>query len=95
MTDKQMCKQVSNYIKEHGWCQGQYQADSGEVCLVGACINLGDYDCDDTSATYRFSVRKALTYAGLAPQVITFNDKTGRTKEEVLAVLDNFANSPD
>ena len=67
---------AADYIEKHGWTQGEYEREDGAVCLAGAIsrVALGArvHDLDD-----------------LVPDscVIQWQDRPGRTKDEVLALL--------
>ena len=83
MTDNEICKTVAKYIREHGWCQGEYHATDGRVCLVGALDSC--FSNDYTNGEYRAVQRKL----GVAGPLSEWNDQEGRTVEEVLTILES------
>ncbi len=68
-------------IIERGWCQGAYKRN-GCFCLSGALLEV-DVKCFDLEYD---AVRKALRVDGY---LSTWNDAPGRTKDDVLNLLDN------
>jgi len=34
--DSKTFLKARDYIQEHGWCQGDFENDKGEVCMSGA-----------------------------------------------------------
>lgn len=85
-------KQLGDYIRQHGWCQHKPRERDGRVCLRGAmdivCVKehpiLGPMVfgyVDMVSAIFKET--------GMYP--IEYNDTPGRTKEEILALLDRIA----
>lgn len=77
---------------EKGWCQGRYATDTNGApasersdnavcfCISGALFRLGA----GAGAPASYAVRAAIDYAYL----VAWNDKRGRTKEQVLAAFD-------
>ena len=78
------------YIIDHGWIQGALVRSDGCVCLMGALSLSGptdDYDLySDAHYALIKTVRSGLPY---------WNDKPGRTKDEVLAALSSAADLAD
>lgn len=78
---------AADYIEQHGWCQKVLQDMDGKVCLLGA-LSFGGADgmCSVrlVEQVGRYLKRKGLTKRGTA---VVWNDKPGRTKEEVVAAL--------
>jgi hypothetical protein len=79
---------AADYIREHGWCQHQWENASGSVCLKGAASKATD--CDLLRHTpLIYALRETI---GIPEGLSDWNDTPGRTKEEVLAVFDKIAN---
>lgn len=84
---KEDAKAAAEYMREHGWCQGTLQNEQGQCCANGAM------DKAIPSVTRFIDVQNAF-YRELGIKSVTdWNDKPGRTQEEVLAVFDRIANS--
>ena len=96
-------KAAADYIREHGWCQGDFSVADGSCCAAGArnaaiygdpfrikcgrTLEQGRRRSDLTSA---FVIEAGIPCDTTIPE---WNDTPGRTKEEVLAVFDRIANS--
>lgn len=91
MTTSEFLSRVRGRV-EAGWCQGSFKRNVGgrdEYCLSGACSqehtnspgSFGVY-----SDSWHLLVR-ACNDAGYR-DILNFNDAVGRTKEEVLALID-------
>jgi hypothetical protein len=86
-------------IKHVGWCQGTYAKDVEGFSVDpmypdAACFCLsGVLDAVETDADYRSQAWQVLNEHilnnELGLSIVSFNDKKGRTKEEVLSLLDN------
>lgn len=92
----------SEVLKKYGWCQGTFarnidgeqvttiDSQAASFCLLGALYksctldNIYDFDKFDT---YYQIVQKSISELGF-PDVPSWNDKTGRTKEEVIKLLE-------
>lgn len=90
---KSLMKAV-NIIDRRGWCQGQVELLTGEVCLARA-IELGAeavYPDNEklSHELFDFLYDKILSIH-LEQTPIDFNDKPGRTKEQVQLTLINIA----
>lgn len=88
-------------LQTRGWCQSVYENMDGACCLMGA-INTSIFGNSEAKVEnpdfekglvkhqilglvrHEVNVESALVKAG----AISFNDTPGRTKEEVVAVLD-------
>ncbi len=73
---------------ERGWCQHMGADAKGNVCMSGAlnratCHNHSAYLRGEVDAV-RFAVVKAIGWENIP----AWNDRPGRTKEEVLAAID-------
>lgn len=80
-------KKAADYIREHGWCQGTMRDEKGRVCAMGATEYCG---AENWGQLVDAAFRNEL---GGKIGVVQFNDRPGRTVEEVLAVFDKIANS--
>ena len=96
-------KAAANYIREHGWCQKNFELPGGQCCALGArnAVVFGKcdpWDLDPTPEQCREATEMRIAFmseAGIDPylsDITTWNDEPGRTKEEVLAVFDRIAN---
>lgn len=81
-------KAAGDYIREHGWIQGEYFSGylEGACCALGACRKGCDRDHDETPLARAF-----INEVGGPAHI--WNDAPGRTKEEVLEVFDRIARS--
>lgn len=94
---KQDAAKAAAYIREHGWCQGHYRNNNGECCAAGAMNMTINYHPDepptDDNSWHRWiSIRTAFREEVGGETIAWYNDRPGRTKEEVLAVFDRIAN---
>jgi hypothetical protein len=82
---------AAGQIEKLGWMQGGFGDEVHGVCMVGA-INLAVtgtpyiYNLQSDNAIHHLSMR-------LGGEVAHWNDKVGRTREEVLWALRKAANS--
>lgn len=84
---KEQAAKAAQYIRDHGWFQGNYYGPDGCVCVLGAIRAATGQD--DSCAL----VKLAAIRAGVSRYDLdTWNDEKGRTKEEVLNLLDGIAN---
>jgi hypothetical protein len=79
---------IADYIREHGWCQGEFHSSDGRVCLAGAIETTGF-----GGKTYREVLEKINRttdpdYPHGYSCISDWNDVPGRTVEEVLAILE-------
>jgi hypothetical protein len=72
----------SELIRQYGWVQGWYGSYDDGFCILGA-IGTGIGDLEGKS----HEVVEKLTKTVCAP-LNTWNDAPGRTKDEVLALLE-------
>lgn len=82
-TVKQLLIATKSLIETRGWCQGMYSDANQRICLTeglyraGKQLNFEDYD----------ELQKVVgSFVGLS--FTGWNDAPGRTKEEVLEMLD-------
>ena len=92
---KETLQRTREIIDEQGWIQGAYQHRSAGYCVLGALgkaswqqmalmIPAKDLIWDTIEEQYPRDPTKMRGYVGVAG----WNDSPGRTKDEVLAVLD-------
>jgi hypothetical protein len=72
---------AADLLREHGWCQNQYIDDKGCICLISALSLV------PASVRVLIMVHHAAGTNG-AP---AWNDAPGRTKEDVLDLLEGLA----
>lgn len=82
-------------IQVHGWCQGYPRGPEGEYCLIAAVVHGIDWRPGDAAyeKTYqtckRLLMRVIETEEGSATPLQMWNDKKGRTIQEVITLLQN------
>lgn len=69
--------EAAEYIRQHGWCQHDYMASDGRVCLYGALRDLPE-NSPALAEIMRAVDRK--------PE--WWNDAPGRTEQEVIDLLE-------
>ena len=69
---------AADYIRDHGWCQHMLWDYGGRVCIYGALIKVSEYP------------ERNLGLIG-GGKVILWNNAPGRTKEEVINLLEDTA----
>jgi hypothetical protein len=72
---------AAQYIREHGWIQKAVKDSEGRVCLIGALQAVGGWHNSDAP-------RRLREIVSCIPE---WNNADGRTKEEVIAVLEKTA----
>lgn len=84
---------AKNYIKRHGWVQGDYgYKASGPVCMIGACNAVttkdspGNYLSTDTSETKE--IRQFLKKEFKINFVEGWNDNKVKSRKEVFDLID-------
>lgn len=70
-------REARELLVRDGWCQGEYRAGNGRLCLVGAVFSATPYPA---SALGRLEA--------IQSGALGWNDAPGRTVDEVLALLD-------
>lgn len=83
-------------IRERGWAQHDYESDDGRLCLLGAMnVAYTGASCAPQGETPTLaSARKSRDYLVAAtghPYPDNWNDREGRTKEEVISALETAA----
>lgn len=71
---------------ERGWCQGQAHAPHG-VCLLGALYDAPGEKARKMAVSRMMIAIKNTGFA--AGSISEYNDVPGRTKEEILAIIDD------
>jgi len=82
----EVLRNAAQYLETHGWCQHAMQY-KGRVCLFGAIRAVNR--CSELSVELEITnrLRKTIRHT----QVTSWNDATGRTKQEVIDVLNKAA----
>lgn len=81
-----------------GWCQNRFYDENGGVCLVGAFYPLTPIDLRVTTPAFdaleQFALSipeiRAVIRPGDCSPLGRWNDTSGRTKDEVVDLLDKF-----
>lgn len=85
--------EAAQYIRKFGWAQRTAIEDDGRVCVVGALYRVCPKGTlDDDARFFRQFLEKREGWKEDAP---AWNDKRGRTKEEVVAALESAAFSQE
>jgi hypothetical protein len=92
---KQVLLSAAEYIERNGWVQGRAGGTIGDksypACAFGAIDSVSGgslaEDGDDLSNEACDAVNAYLESQGLGSNLITYNDKEGRSREAVLDVL--------
>lgn len=85
---KQDARKAAEYIRERGWCRYEFIAPDGRCCMVAAIDKATGKWWG--SGLYQAAIDETGTKTGGLGS--GYNDRPGRTKEEVLAVFDRIAN---
>jgi hypothetical protein len=72
---------AADYIVQHGWCQGIFQASGGQVCAIGALRNVADEQEWAWAAAEQLA-----SYIGYH-RVPEWNDSPARTSYQVIGAL--------
>ena len=80
---KQALLDAADYIRKHGWCQGESFGEGETVCAAGAIWSVNIDQWED-------AMWALADHIG-TPNVGDWNDKPDRTKEEVIAALEQAA----
>jgi hypothetical protein len=84
---------AADYIERHGWCQGASTIDS-RVCAAWAMTIAADYDYTTSEHAGRRLMRSLGIGGTVNRTVPAWNDKIGRTREEVVEALRSAAFAP-
>ncbi len=80
---------TARYLQAHGWTQGAYLKEDGSACAVGAIYKtlntfyLVPYQCQSIVSLMTFDMDRL--------PIIGWNDRPGRTKEEVISLFHQAA----
>jgi hypothetical protein len=97
-----VARQAASVIEKHGWNQGSWSGKNGGVCVRGA-FNVVTYGIVAMSpspeelefAEWMVELGVLSDNAAWEPCLASWNDDEGRTKEQVLAYLNKFAEEHD
>lgn len=79
-------------LEERGWCQKTFKTSDGRVCLAGALRAF--HPCDDTAIEAWQKIEDATAAPGSGwPCAVSWNDGLGRTKEQVIDMLQSLIKS--
>lgn len=81
---KEGAKATADYLRQHGWKQGEDGEEGGPCCAYKAM----DITCSDETVT---ELKNVILKKTNSIYVFMWNDKRGRTQEEVLALFDEIA----
>lgn len=84
MKPSEVALAAKDVILDHGWVQGDFFGPNGEVCLSAAIRMVGWQEGDSL-------VHKAVRARTGLDAAFRWNDQPGRTKQEVLDLLDDVA----
>lgn len=77
-------REAARLIRDKGWCQGVYRDDAGRHCAVGAlCEATGDGGLD--------LARSYLWQRIRTTSIADWNDRPGRTEQDVIAAFESAA----
>jgi hypothetical protein len=85
-----MILKAADWLEEHGWCQGWMDDDRGRSCAMGAVWNVTKDMKIYVVAARRIGRAASIDY-GSPSSVVRWNDKPGRTAEEVMAIMRHAA----
>lgn len=81
----QVLMKAADILRTGGWCQIHFNKRTGEHCMIGAIQEAANYTQPATDIAHR-----AVLMHGYG---MCWNDRKGRTKEEVIAALEKVARS--
>ena len=84
MKSSELLRKAIQIIEERGWCQKEYENNSGQVCMIGA-IHIA-YDADKM-LFHTYDSALTAVYGVCWAHPISFNDAESTTKEQVIEVL--------
>ena len=104
--DKQILRKAIDILDTNGWTTGNYASDSGQYCAVGALTAAaggevpapGDQGWHEDiqnmeNSTLVIAIQDTLRSRGAIDKwdfLPDWNDRTGRTKEEVIELFTSF-----
>ena len=80
-------KKASKVLKEFGWCQGVYENEHGQCCLVGALRKAAGGPSEGWASRTR-GAREVIRLAIRRSDITDYNDAHGRKKETILRAID-------
>lgn len=81
---QQTLLEAAEYLRDHGWCQDRSVDQDGRACLFGSVFAVAG----KTANPLYFEAGTKLMARGGS---MYWNDLPGRTKEEVIAMLEDTA----
>lgn len=84
---------AAEYLRDRGWCQGTMADINGRVCLLGALAQSSIGVDRSVREDAEFTVACQLGFDSATPfwKITRWNDERGRTRDEVIAVLERAA----
>jgi hypothetical protein len=84
----QVLTRAADLLEERGWCQGELTNDQGQHCALGAIVEVagGESAVREHLQFYRGILPRIEDIIG-EPDLLLWNDESGRTPAEVVAVL--------
>lgn len=83
-----MCREAHRLIQQHGCTQGEYETDEGCLCLLGAFREISEawYEGEISYPMVRALDQITCNFPHMQG-IDQWNDRQGRTVDEVLDVL--------
>lgn len=91
MTPTELIHEAADVIRERGWVQHRIRDEKGRVCAVGAIDTVAAPLWPTGTGVRRAALRLLRLTAdssGRVYSLTSWNDRPGRTKEEVLALFE-------
>lgn len=84
--------EVRDYIIEYGWTQNRaYDPDTGKVCIIGGMsmtqTNMSAMMIETANRISSVENRRATQPHYCEGEIVSWNDKTGRSLDDVLTLL--------
>jgi hypothetical protein len=91
---------AADVLRRDGWTQKCFHDETGAHCMVGAVDvaidpeweKAGDWDAEQSE---RWAKARRVLMAVVGDQLTEFNDKSGRTADEVIAALEAAADAAE
>lgn len=87
--DRHILLGAAQYIRDHGWCQNQWSKPDGSVCLLHAVRSVRANYKATIKAEARLNAYAIQRWGYFTP--VNWNDTVGRTKEQVINLLETVA----
>lgn len=84
--------EAADYIEAHGWFQGDFENESGQVCSLGAIQKVTEHGTEYTE-NYNILLEAILEKTGNYFFIATWNDHPERTQDEVVSTMRKAANN--